>query len=65
MQPQPQMVLRRDGMRTHHIAFVADQRHDMARAGVFDGFVQARERADVNHGVKNRHQESIASVSFI
>ena len=43
VQPKPQMILRRDAVRPHHITFVADQRHDMARAGVFDGFMQARE----------------------
>ena len=53
MQPQPQMIFRRDAVWTHHIGFVADQRHDMARAGIFDDFMQARERADVNHGIRN------------
>ena len=32
------------------LRFVADQGHDVARAGVFDGFMQARKRTDVNHG---------------
>ena len=43
VQPQPQMIVRRDALRPHQIRFVADQRHDMARAGVFDDFMQARE----------------------
>ena len=44
---------------------VADQRYDVARAGVFDGFLQARERADVNHGIKQSLPSVIHTVSFI
>ena len=51
MQPQPEMILRRDAGRPLEAGLVADQRHDMARAGVLDRFVQARKRADVNHGI--------------
>ena len=49
MQLQPEMIFRRDAGRPLDAGFVAEQRHDMARAGVVDGFMQARERADVNH----------------
>ncbi len=52
VKPQPQMVLRRDTRRPLQADFVAEQRHDMAGAAVFDGFLQTRKRADVNHGIK-------------
>src|ERR1700722_3818792 len=60
VQPQPQMVLRCDALRPHQIRFVADQRHDMARAGVCDDFMKARERADVNHDIRNRLLRSLS-----
>ena len=47
--PQPEMVLRRDIGRTFQTGLEADQRYDVARAGVFDGLVQAGKRANVNH----------------
>ena len=52
VQPQPEMIFRRDAARPVDADFVAEQRHDVARAGVLDGFVQARQRADVNHRIK-------------
>ena len=52
VEPQPEMIFRRDAARPVDAVHVADQRHDVARTGVLDGFVQARERTDVNHGIK-------------
>src|SRR3974390_300861 len=46
------MVFRRDAGRPCHARFVADQRHDMARAGLFYGLFKSCERANVNHGRK-------------
>ena len=52
MQPQPEVVLLDDGARPIDPDFVADQRHDVSCAGTFDRLMQARERANVNHGIK-------------
>ena len=41
VQPQPQMVFRRDRGRPFDAGFIAEQRHDMARAGILDGLMQA------------------------
>jgi hypothetical protein len=43
------MILWRDARRTLYARLVAEQRHDMPRAGTFDDFVQTCQRADVDH----------------
>ena len=48
------MIFRRDRGRPLEARLVADQRYDMAGADVIDGFVEARKRADVNHGILDR-----------
>ncbi len=50
VQPQPEVIFRLDGARSLDARLVADQRDNMAGAGVFDRFVQPCERTDVNHG---------------
>jgi hypothetical protein len=50
VQSQPQVILRRNTVRPLDVEFVAKQRHDVAGASACDGFMQAGERADVNHG---------------
>jgi hypothetical protein len=46
------MVLRRDALRPQHRRLVADQRHDVARTGTFDGFMKTGQRADVDHRIR-------------
>src|SRR5271155_2583839 len=50
VQAEPKMMLRRYARRPLQARLIADQRHDMARAGIIDSLLQARKRADVDHG---------------
>src|ERR1700733_1425162 len=50
VQAEPKMMFRRYACRPLQACLIADQRHHMARAGIFDGLLQARKRADVDHG---------------
>ena len=44
------MIFRCDRRRTNQIGLVADERHDVARTGVFDDLVQAGKTAFVGGG---------------
>ena len=46
---KPEMVFGDYRRRPFNCRLVPDQGNDVQRAGLFNGFVQARERANVNH----------------
>jgi hypothetical protein len=53
------MIFRRDAEWARHAPFIADQRHDMARAGLFHRLFKPRQGANVNHGQITVRQGSL------
>ena len=50
VQSQPKMIFGDNGTRPFNWRLVPNQRYDVQRTSLLDGFMQAGERTNVNHG---------------